>query len=138
MGVRTGLTCIYESLFVATRDAADLLQGFLGNRVQLVSAQTTTGEEVFIVNLLDVLDCIDNSRSKLERYPQNYVQRHLAGRIRFVISLALRREVIENHHFFRISEENLMMFMSSHLLANLKDQNVQGIATNPVPAVSVR
>jgi len=90
---------------------------------------------LFVVNSLLLLDSIDHPHSKYSRYPTNYPLPHCAGQIDILWAVALKPDVINDYHFFRLSGKSQIMLMSREFATWLEDAGVNGIGENPIPEV---
>ncbi|MEG3928598.1 hypothetical protein QUA81_20875 [Microcoleus sp. F6_B4] len=80
--------------------AARILQPIMGESVELLPVVcTTTGERYFAIKVLDVVDCLDHSRSVVGRNSHS-------GRVTVIDSFAFKDGCIGDRNIFRLPELN--------------------------------
>jgi hypothetical protein len=83
-----------------------------GDGVQLLPVDVR-GESFFIMNVLEVVDCIDETRSRLTRAP-DWVPGERGG-IRMVVDLRIDGQLARGHHMFRLRHWEVVIIVSGEV-----------------------
>lgn len=101
------------------------------NSVQFIPAVASDGTELYIVNVLNSIDCIDPACVN-SRYPSIYEPRSKAGKPQMVIELRLIQNKIMDLPIFRVEGWQIPIIISDELIAHIKTQKLTGISGMPV------
>jgi len=134
-GKRNDISWTPHDVFVVSPRAGAVFEEWVKDGVQLIPCKSTGGDELFVVNTLVLLDCIDHTRSKYSRYPKKYPLPHCAGQIEILWTLALQADVVRGHHLFRLLEHSMQTLISEELFDHFKGLGMQGMGIDPLPEI---
>jgi hypothetical protein len=82
-------------------------------------------DSLYIINVIDIVDCLDKTRSKLKRFSQGGVMR--------IEHHVFREEAICDKHFFKIPELSVPVYVSDTFKAVVEDKGLKGLLWKPLP-----
>lgn len=99
--------------------------------VQFIPAVASDGTELYVINVLNSIDCIDLACVN-SYFPSNHEPRSKAGKPQMVIELRLLQNQIVDLPIFRVSGWQIPIIISDELLAYIKQKELIGISGLPV------
>ena len=114
----------FPSLFagvppVFSKKALDVLTPLIGDSIEALPL-AGVGDDFCVINV-EVVDCLDQQRSKYERFESS-------GRIAYITRYVFRENCLENKHIFRIPELPLSaVFVSDAFKALVEVNDLQGL-----------
>jgi hypothetical protein len=82
-------------------------------------------DNLYIINVIDVVDCLDKTLSKLKHFSQGGVMR--------IEHHVFREEAIHDKHFFKIPELSVPVYTSDTFKAVVEDKGLKGLLWKPLP-----
>ena len=121
--VGDNISCLSPGFIILSRHALTPLSPLLGN-IEELSLMCDFGDYV-VINVLDVLDCVDYDSSKFIRFSQQ--DPNILPRIMRFEEYAFFPERIGNHHIFKIPDEsNTHIFVDDVFFNAVKEHNITG------------
>jgi len=117
---------------VVRRDIARIIEQLAPHDTELYPV-TVSGEREawFIVNVVTVLDCLDESRSEIARWQERDNRPDRLGQIHAVYTICVDPARVANHHLFRIKGWPFPLLMSSTLKTALQEVPDLGVVFKP-------
>ena len=81
-------------------------------------------DNLYIINVVDVVDCLDKVQSKLKRFSQGGVMR--------IEHHVFREEAIRDKHIFKIPELSVPVYVSDTFKAAVEDKGLEGLLWKPL------
>jgi len=123
-----------ELCFVLTKIARIFAESKDAN-TQIIPATIPGCGDIYIVNPLSSMDCIDYNSSQIEYYPDNFEDNSRRGLPRMIIDLSLRFSGTIDASIFRIKGWPIPLFVTEPLAATLLHANPSGLALEEIQAV---
>ncbi|MCM0759876.1 hypothetical protein M7775_15055 [Sporomusa sphaeroides DSM 2875] len=99
--------------------AISVLQELVGDTVEVLPLICSSGE-YYVINVLDVVDCIDYEKAEFKRYEHS-------GRIMRFIKYAFKSECIKGKHIFKIVDEPVRRpFVSDEFRNKVIESGLEG------------
>jgi hypothetical protein len=95
--------------------------------VELFPVQIEGDEDFAIVNVLDVVDCIDEQQSKFTKWEERDGRPDKLGQYRMFTSLRLSAEKAAGHHLFRLAGWNNVLVVSEALRDKFIETGCSGL-----------
>jgi hypothetical protein len=96
-----------------------ILQPLLANRIECLPLKSRVGK-FFAINVLDLVDCLDYSRSEIKRFP--------SGGIMYIKNYAFKKNVLKGKHMFKVEEAPLKEVLVSSVFKEAVEKNkLQGL-----------
>lgn len=111
-----------EGAFAINERARSVLFPLLVGRVELLPLYYGN-ERLHLVNVISVIDCLDEDRSKVERFPST-------GLIFKVIEPVFKEELLEGVHIFKFAK-NSFIFVSDVFKKMVEEHNLKGLYWTP-------
>jgi tetratricopeptide (TPR) repeat protein len=109
---------------VFSERALHVLKPLVADNIEVLPLECQE-EPLYAINVLDLVDCLDYSRSKVRRFP--------SGGIMFIEKYAFKEGSIDGHHLFKVEEAPLKGVLASNRLKSLVEQNgLLGLVFKPV------
>jgi hypothetical protein len=99
---------------VLSSRAWQVLQSLIGGSVEALPLEHPTGI-FYAINVLDLVDCLDYSRSQIERFP--------SGGIMYIERYAFKKGCVEGRHIFKIAEAPLKRVLVSDTFKQLVEKS---------------
>jgi hypothetical protein len=115
---RTDFPALPGSDLVVTGHAWQILQPLIGDSVEALPLSCTTGEAYFVINAIDVLDCLDYEHSEVERFSN--------GQVMWINSYVFKEEAIGNRSIFKLPEPGRII-VSEIFRARIEKNRLQGL-----------
>jgi hypothetical protein len=104
-----------------------------GLPVQRIPVEIETGNRDFeILNILDVVTCIDEKNSEFMKWTEQDGRPDKTGALRMITRLRIDPCAAQGHHLFRIQEWPVALIASNALKEFLEQAAVTGIQFQPV------
>lgn len=123
-----------DSVPILNAAAAEFFSENLSGQIQLISARSETADSLWVCNILNMLDCIDQDRTKAEYYPDNYPLVHLRGKIKTAFRINLLKDRVGLCPVFRLNLNPIPLVATKHFIHELNRQHLFGLEPNPFPA----
>jgi hypothetical protein len=104
--------------------AVEVLAPLVGNVIELLPLDVDGPQRFRFVNPLDFVDCLDEKRSKIERF--------FNGSIRSVRRYVFKPGSTDGHHLFHCKQWDLHCFVSAEFKARVKESGLVGAYFDPV------
>ena len=104
--------------------AAEVLAPLIGDRIELLPLAYDGPGHFQVVNMLDIVDCLDEERSQIERFYD--------GSIQSVERYAFKPGSTEGHHLFKCKQWGLHDLVSSEFKALVEQNGLVGAYFKPV------
>lgn len=105
----------------------------LGPQVQRISVEIESGNKDFeILNVLDVVRCIDKQSSEFTIWTENDGRPDKTGQFRMITQLRIDANAAEGHCLFRIAEWPITLIASEDIKKILESNVTTGVAFEPV------
>jgi hypothetical protein len=95
--------------------------------IRKARGKTIPHGEYEILNILQLLDCVDPSRTIIDRYPEDYILPEERGKLRYLHNVTLLSEKVAGHHIFRLKMYHLFIMVSEMLKSRLEGQGYTGM-----------
>jgi hypothetical protein len=110
----------FPSLFggvppVFSKRAIEILNPLIADSTEILPLMGLEGE-FSVVNVIDVVDCLDHQRSE-------YIRFESSGRIMHIEHYVFKKDYLKNKHIFRIPEEVVSAVFVSDAFKTLVEQN---------------
>ena len=102
-------------MVVTDVDSGDAVVAAVGDDVQLLPATTDDGEDVYIVNVLRRISCIDEKSTVGERWQASHGRPDKTGKYRMIIELRHDPTRIGNAQIFRVEGWEVALIVSESL-----------------------
>lgn len=126
------LADIYLTAFdvmVVSPNAAEILRQEAASDLQLIDAICSNGSEMFVVNVLSTVDCIDREQSSIIYHEKtDKFTRRKAGDIQVVTRLVVDRSKLTTQKICRISNYRSAIVLRQDLVESLQDRALSGVA----------
>ncbi|WP_158997143.1 imm11 family protein [Pigmentibacter ruber] len=101
---------------------------------QLIPIVVYPGERpYYILNILNIIDCVDRENSKFRLFTEEYGRPDLLGKFYTFDKMVLdRSKVPKDVHIFRLKGYDLPVFITKELAEEFKKQNIQGFTLKPM------
>lgn len=116
---------------VVDRALADSFSAGAGNDIQLVPAAAEDGTELFIVNVLPCVDCIDETKTVGEKWTARDGRPDRIGRYRTIVHLFIDPNRV-HHDIFRVSQWKIALIVSDRFADVAGLAAIEGIRLEPV------
>jgi len=104
--------------------AASVLSPLVGEVIELLPLQNDSPERFHVINLLDIVDCLDEERSKLARYS--------TGDIMAVDKYVFKPGSTDGHHLFLCLQFDLHPLVSAEFKALVEENRLIGAEFIPI------
>ncbi|HEX2570718.1 MAG TPA: DUF1629 domain-containing protein [Polyangia bacterium] len=104
--------------------AAEVLAPLIGDGIELLPLAHDGPGRFQVVNILDIVDCLDEERSKVRRYSD--------GEIMIVEEYAFKPGSTDGHHLFKCKQCLLHDLVSAEFKALVEDKGLVGAYFKPV------
>ena len=125
-----------SDLLVCKRGPAETLAKLCGDAIQLVpitlSGSNAVGVDLFLVILLDHVDCIDIERSQYTRWTSIDHRGDLAGKFRMMMKLVVDEKRARGHIFFRPVGWEIAMIADRKVVEELTLKKFTGVTFKEV------
>lgn len=120
----------YSKIPVLSQRAWDVLRPVIGNVCEALLIRHPTEEPFYIINVLDIVDCLDEEKSEVDRYSD--------GRIRRVLRFCFKRNMLAGKHIFKTPRKSGRDLIVSEEFRRLVEQNeLKGLRFRELPMVQV-
>ena len=109
----------------------DKIIPLFGDSAQFIPAIAGDGTELYIVNVLNSIECLDPTCVN-SYYPLDYEFSSKAGKPQMIIGLILLQDRIVDLPIFRVGGWQIPMIINDELLVYIKQQQITGITGMPV------
>ena len=147
VGLRLAVGCTSEcrihdvnfaasDLLVCKRRAAEILSAVCGESIQLVPVkirgiQTNDGD-LFLIQLLGVVDCIDTELSQYTRWTTSDHRSDLAGKFRMMMKLTIDGSRACGHLLFRPAGWEIAIIAHEKVVVEIQENMLSGVRAEPV------
>lgn len=109
-------------------DIIDKLTNLVDLRVQRIPVGIAESMSRFdILNVLDVVECIDDVKSVYTRWHENDGRPEKTGQYRMIVDLRIDPERARGHHLFRPKEWDVALIVSDRMKNALEELEVTGL-----------
>jgi hypothetical protein len=123
--VRRGeFPCIGGTVPVFTERAVNALLPLIEDNVEVLPLACEE-DKLYIINVIDVVDCLDKERSKLKRFSSGGVMR--------VEHYVFIKEAIRGKHMFKIPELHVAVYVSDAFKSAVEENCLEGLLWKPLP-----
>lgn len=97
-----------DDLFVVNEKALSVFMEIVPNEIECLDFILRDATEKYkIVNPIDVVDCVDMEKSEYKVYKGNH------NKIQFFKKICLKKEMLQDKHFFRVARCDSCLFLCS-------------------------
>lgn len=96
------------------------------------SVEGVCGENFEVVNACDIVDCVDESKSRFTKWEEGDGRPEKVGQYRMISELWIKPSIAAGHHFFRIAGWPIALIASAQMKADLESSQPTGISFTPV------
>ena len=116
------------------RELAEAIAAKAGTGVELIPVEIAAANSSYVaLNVLDEVDCIDESRSEFTKWSRGNRERpDKAGEFKSVAKLIVDPVRANGHHLFRLKGWRVALIVSSELRAVVENYGARGCAFLPV------
>jgi hypothetical protein len=118
----------YNEIPIFSQRGWDVLRPLIGNVCEALPIRHPTGQPFYIINVLDIVDCIDEENSVVDRYSD--------GRVRRVIRFCFKLNMLVGKHIFktpRMSGSDLIL--SEAFRHTVENNGLKGLIFRELPMV---
>lgn len=125
--------CDFDIIVIA-RDLKDSLQKLTEDNIQFIPITIESMEEsdYEIANIVDVVDCIDETRSEFTKWTKLDGRPDKVGQYRMITKLIITPNKVEGHKFFRVKNWEIAIIVNEDIKKALESRNATGIIFDPV------
>lgn len=117
----------YRKVPIFSRHALDVLFPLISDSIEVLPVVHPSGDEFFIINVLELLDCLDEEKSEVRRS-------QIDGRISRVFSYCFHPALIEGKHIFKTPlESGAGLFVDEEFKQLVEENNLKGLEFNELP-----
>jgi hypothetical protein len=109
---------------IGRRRAVDALRAFLWPHVEFLPLKTSDGTELYVFNVLNVLDALDETQSEIARFDD--------GRIMHVRRAVFKPAVVEGADIFRLPSLKARTYVSDQFVRAVGDAGLTGLVFSGV------
>lgn len=121
---RGDFPCIGGAVPVFTERAVKTLRPLIGDSVEILPL-VCDEDDLYIINVIDVVDCLDRERSKLKFFSSGAVMR--------VEHYVFVEEALRGKHIFKIPERPVAVFVSDAFKFVVEGEGLEGLRWKPLP-----
>jgi hypothetical protein len=119
------MSCIVTSSPIVSRRALEILTPLIGDAVEFLPLPAPAAE-FSLVHVMEIVDCLDHTRSKVSRFSD--------GRVSGILHYAFDVGKLCGKHIFKIPEmADLEVFVSDTFRATVESHGLTGAIFRPVP-----
>ncbi len=127
-GVRTDYTFGAFELMVANQHARDVLMAIAADDVQLLDAEVAGAtDEYWVVNILNILPCLDEDRSSFTKWTEEDERPDKIGQYRGVSDLKIDPTKAVGHDIFRPWGWQVVVIVSERLKEAFESEKITGL-----------
>lgn len=127
-GTPLDFTFTDELMPVVTSRVADILAAVAGSEIQRFPVKVEAMEQEYeIINFVSRIRCIDEERSILDWWTEEYGRPDLLGKALTIVKLVVDPSRIGVAQMFRLEESNIAIIVSDVVKQALEDARVSGI-----------
>ncbi len=115
---RTDFPALPGSDLVVTEHAWQILQPLMGQSAEALPLSCNRGEGYFVINVLDVVDCLDYEHSEVERFSD--------GRVMWINAYAFKGGAVGNKNIFKLPEPGKII-VSETFRAWIEKNRLEGL-----------
>lgn len=117
---------------VVTSRLGSLIADYAVGDVQLVPAMISNEPEMYILNVLTCINCIDETLTSGTKWTTSDNRPDKIGRYRMIKELRIDASMINNSHVFRIDTWRIALIVSESLVRHCALQDLNCIRLTPV------
>ncbi|MEZ6143442.1 MAG: hypothetical protein R3B84_22975 [Zavarzinella sp.] len=124
-GNQSAVTFLMYGYPVISTEVANALNNACGSEIQLIETTITGYGTYYILNVLNVIDCLDHS-CVISYYEDNYFLEYRRGLPSFVLKLKIERTKLQQQKIFRVKDWRLPIVVSEEIFQLFKEYHVNG------------
>jgi hypothetical protein len=125
-----------SDLIVCKRRAAEILSAVCGESIQLVPVAIrgipTNDGDLFLIQILEVVDCIDTELSEYTRWTKSDHRSDLAGKFRMMMKLTIDGVRASGHLLFRPAGWEIAIIAHEKVVTAIHMNKLSGVRAEPV------
>lgn len=115
---------------VFSQRAWDVLEPLIGYCSEALPIRYPTGQPFYIINVMDIIDCLDEERSEVKRYTDGGIMR--------VVSFCLKTDLLHGKHIFKTPlKSGADIIVSDEFRRWVEENNLRGLRFRELPMVEV-
>jgi hypothetical protein len=119
--------CDFDMVVVPSVLSAQL-DAFVGSAIQRIPVTIEGQSEGFeILNVCDLVQCVDESRSLLTKWTADDSRPERIGQFRMIAKLKIDRTAASGHHIFRVAGWPIALIVSEDVKKLLESRRVSGL-----------
>ncbi len=117
----------YNKIPIFSQRAWEVLQPLIGYCTEALPIKHPSGQQFYIVNVMDIIDCLDEERSEL-------VRNAATGRVSEVFKYCFKDDMLDGKHIFKTPlKSGAELFVDDSFRATVEAKGLKGLVFKPLP-----
>jgi hypothetical protein len=118
--------CDFDMVVTPARVNAKL-EGLVGTAVQRIPVRVNSTEGLEILNICDVVCCVDETRSQFTRWCDADGRPDKIGQFRMIVKLRIDSAAAAGHHIFRVEGWPIALIVSERVKELFESEHLTGL-----------
>ena len=111
-----------EGAVILRDKALTILQPLIEGSVEILPLRYG-GERLHLINVINVIDCLDEEKSTVKRLPDGMIWRF--------VEAAFKEDLLEGEHIFKLPGPQVFIFVSELFMKKVEENGLKGLLWKP-------